>query len=667
MLDAATHENPRLAAALSYARHGWPVFPCRPYGKKPYTAHGVKDATIDEALICEWWTLWLDANVAIATGAGSGVVVIDTDKKPDHGIDGEETLRALELTHGPLPKTVMQITAGGGSQRFFHSPGVPIPNSAGKVGPGLDVRGDGGYVIVPPSIHPNRRIYEWEVLHHPDAVPLAGLPPAWIELLRSQGNGAQAGTEEAKPIREGQRNDTLFRLACAMRARGMSHAAVLAALLAENQARCQPPLPEAEVQRVVGGAARYTPKGKESRPAVITRLSEVTSCTVRWLWPGRIPLGKVTVRDGDPGLGKSLLSIGLAARMSTLQSMPDGAASDLSEPAGVVILSAEDDLADTIRPRLEAAGADLSRIVALTAIREGEDERLPTLLDLEAIRHEITHDNARLLIIDPLMAYLPSKVDSYRDQDVRRSLAPLAALAAETGVAVLVIRHLNKNGNGNALYRGGGSIGIIGAARSGLLVAKDPDDPDGERRILVSTKSNLAKLPSALAYRIAVTAENVPFLVWEGPTSHTAATLLAQQADGEERSALEEAKDFLRDVLANGAVPARGIQKQADQAGISYATLRRAKTALKVIARKQEGFFSKDKKSQQWCWMLPPSEPQPAAEDAQDPAEDAQKHEHEHLQQSSEKNTRNFNGVTEDAQDSEFEHLQATEDVEVIE
>lgn len=186
-------------------------------------------------------------------------------------------------------------------------------------------------------------------------------------------------------------------------------------------------------------------------------------------------------------------------------------------------------------------------------------------------------------------------------------------------------------------------------------MAKDPDDE--ERRILAVTKSNLAKPPPALAYHIKTTAGEVPFLTWGGTVAYTAGALLAQGGESEDRSALDEAKAFLRDVLAKGAVPAKEVQKQADQAGISYATLRRAKAVLKVIAHKHEGFFGKNKKeqSQQWCWLLP-------AEDAQPPAEDAQNHEHEHLQQSSEKNTRKFNGAAEDAQDAEFEHLQGEDE-----
>lgn len=340
----------------------------------------------------------------------------------------------------------------------------------------------------------------------------------------------------------------------------------------------------------------------QSNSLTLTRLSDVVPSAVRWLWPGRIPLGKVSVLDGDPGLGKSLQTLDIAARVSTARAMPDGSASDLHDPAGVVILSAEDDLGDTIRPRLEAAGADLSRVVALTAVRDEDDTRLPTLADLEQIRQAIVEVDARLLIIDPLMAYLPDKVDSHRDQDIRRSLAPLAVLAAETGIAALVIRHLNKTEGKNALYRGGGSIGIIGAARSGLLVAKDPEDPDGERRILVSTKSNLAKLPPALAYRV-VAPNGVPFIAWQGTTHHTAASLLAQQAEGEDRSALEEAMTFLRESLTDGPRPSREVQREAEQAGVNAITLRRARTALGIKPAKT-GRPGDEK--QQWQWSLPP-------------------------------------------------------------
>ncbi|MBI4491368.1 MAG: AAA family ATPase [Chloroflexi bacterium] len=350
--------------------------------------------------------------------------------------------------------------------------------------------------------------------------------------------------------------------------------------------------------------------------AVVVSLADVQSERVSWLWPGRVPLGKLTILDGDPGLGKSAITTDLAARVSTGGAMPDGTRSDLDGPAGVVLLSAEDGLADTIRPRLDAAGADVSRIVALTAVPRldlnPDPEQpprvrldLPTIADLSAIREAIARVDARLVIVDPLMAYLPSGSNSYRDQDVRRVLAPLAVLAAELDVAVVVIRHLNKMAGGNPLYRGGGSIGIIGAARSGLLVAPDPDQPDGARRILASTKSNLSEPPPALAYHLEAVASGAVRVVWEGAVQHTASSLLAQSADGEERGALAEARDFLREVLADGPRPARDVQREARDASITEITLRRARSGLVKIERAGFGAAMKTTWSLQFCSSAP--------------------------------------------------------------
>ncbi len=321
-------------------------------------------------------------------------------------------------------------------------------------------------------------------------------------------------------------------------------------------------------------------------PAVLVSLSDVTAKPVQWLWRGRIPLGKVTVLDGDPNLAKSLLSLDLAARISVGGSMPDGAHADLDGPRGVVILSAEDDLEDTIRPRLDAAGAAVERVALLVRVKSPEGERSPTVADLEALEDAIRQTDAVLVIVDPLMAHIPDERDSHRDHDIRRALAPLASLAARMGAAVLVIRHLNKAGGGNPLYRGGGSIGIIGAARSGLLVASDPDAPDSGRRILAVTKSNLAALAPALAFRVEAVDE-VPRIVWEGPTAHTADALLVSRLPEEERSAMEEAAAFLSDMLAEGDLPANEVKAAARQSGIAERTLERARLRTGVVTRRQ--------------------------------------------------------------------------------
>jgi RecA-family ATPase len=330
--------------------------------------------------------------------------------------------------------------------------------------------------------------------------------------------------------------------------------------------------------------------------AVLLKASELKPKILRWLWPPRIPLAKVTVEDGDPGLGKSLISIEIAACLSTGRPMPNAATAEL-EPAGAVFLSAEDDPEDTIQPRLALAGADLERIVLLQAVRHEDGLCMPTIADLDAITQAVKLVDAKLVVIDPLMAYLSAETNSYRDQDVRRSLAPLAALAAELDIAVLVIRHLNKTNGTNPIYRGGGSIGIIGAARSGLMVAKDPDDDS--RCILSVAKSNLAKLPASLAYEILSNAAEIPFIHWLGPTQHTAASLLHDQTNSEEeRSALKDAEDFLTDYLKDGPRKAADVLKAGKAAGNAEKTLRRAKTKLKVQSK--QGEFHGD-----WFWHLP--------------------------------------------------------------
>jgi hypothetical protein len=302
--------------------------------------------------------------------------------------------------------------------------------------------------------------------------------------------------------------------------------------------------------------------------------------------------------EGDPDLGKTTMTLDLAARVSTGAAMPDGTPG--IDPAGVVIASAEDGLADTIRPRLEAAGADLDRIVALTAIVDAHGERMPGLpSDLAAVEAAIAKVDAALVIIDPLMAYLDASVNSWRDQDVRRALAPLAKLAERTGCAIVAIRHLNKSSGSHALYRGGGSIGIIGAARVALLIAQDPDDP--ERRILATIKNNLAPHPPSLAFRLMGDVTHAAARIeWLGESEHRASALLAMPVDDEERGALDEACDVLRVILADGPVAARDAEREAHAAGVSRATLLRARKATGVVSERVGGLG----RAGGWQWRL---------------------------------------------------------------
>lgn len=343
---------------------------------------------------------------------------------------------------------------------------------------------------------------------------------------------------------------------------------------------------------------------------VCRRVSEIEAQPIRWLWPGRIARGKVSLLVGDPGLGKSQITASMAATVSAGGIWPvDGVACDRGR---VILLSAEDDVADTIRPRLESAGADLDRVEVLEGIRDrdtdGQLTQRPFNLraDLARLDRMLTEKaDVLLVVIDPVSAYLGG-TDSHNNADVRALLAPLADLASRHGVAIVCVSHLNKSANMKALHRVTGSLAFAAAARAAFVVTKDPDDPASDRRLMLPLKNNLAKDQEGLAFRIEdcrlTSGIECSRIAWEPePVKITAEEAMTPAGDPEERSAGEEAEEFLRDQLLPGIPrPARDILGEANQAGISEKTLRRAKSRLSVkVVRTDFG------KAGRWEWMLP--------------------------------------------------------------
>ncbi|MBN2701177.1 MAG: AAA family ATPase [Methylothermaceae bacterium] len=331
-----------------------------------------------------------------------------------------------------------------------------------------------------------------------------------------------------------------------------------------------------------------------TRPVAKTRqFASIEPQEIQWLWPTRIALGKLTLFAGDPGLGKSMLSASLAAYVTTLREWPDGA--ECEHPGDVVLISAEDDPADTLRPRLDAAGADVSRVHLLEYIEEETKEKIKrrsfSIADVEALDGLMSKIKAKLIVIDPISAYLDG-TDSHKNADVRALLTPLADLAASRGVAIVGITHLNKGG-GSAMYRSMGSLAFVAAARAAYMVAKDPDEP--ERRLILPVKNNLGDDRTGLAYEI-VTGENgAPMVRFEEGIIETTADE-ALMPD-ENRSELEDAEEFLLETLKHGERQSTEIIKEAKQAGIAEKTLRRAKTKLRIKSAKQEI-------SKKWVWRL---------------------------------------------------------------
>jgi putative DNA primase/helicase len=235
--------------AAVYLDLGWSIFPVN--GKTPATAHGVKDATADEAQAERWFTNG-KVGVALATGTPSGIWALDIDGK-----EGERKIERLQGEHGPLPTTLTSRTGNGFHLLFALPEGVDVRNSAGKIAPGIDVRGTGGYVVLPPSPHPSGGSYKWvKGRSLSDLKPVEA--PFWLlKLAVAESNRTGSAEPLPEKIEQGRRNDRLASLAGSMRRRGATGASIAAALHEENRSRCHPPLRDAEVEKIAASISSY--------------------------------------------------------------------------------------------------------------------------------------------------------------------------------------------------------------------------------------------------------------------------------------------------------------------------------------------------------------------------------------------------------------------------
>jgi hypothetical protein len=385
---------------------------------------------------------------------------------------------------------------------------------------------------------------------------------------------------------------------------------------------------------------------------LVRRLDTIPSSQIAWLWPGRVPLGKLTLIAGDPGLGKSFVTLDMIARTTMGDPWPDGAPCvvrprwndepgpddvitgpivrpnpDVPVGADCVLLSAEDDPGDTIRPRLEALGADLRRVTLVQGVRfrhagNPDDHGGPLRLDrdIEAIARALAgRPRPRLVVIDPISAYMGS-TDCNSNTEVRSVLMRLSQLAGDHGVAVVCVTHLNKGGSGTkAVYRAMGSLAFTAAARMVWSVSKDPQD--GARRLMLAVKSNIAAEAPGVAYRL-----NGGKLEWEsGGVDITADEVERAQAnpgstegaedDGNEPggglrpSERDEAMFWLQDRLREGPVEATRLIEEARANLISEKTLKRAKRELAVESKRVQtpagGALSPAGGGGVWVWQLP--------------------------------------------------------------
>ena len=307
-------------------------------------------------------------------------------------------------------------------------------------------------------------------------------------------------------------------------------------------------------------------------------MNDVQPEEVRWLWYPYIPFGKLTIIQGDPGEGKTLFALAIIAAVTKGEALPER---EPGEPMNVIYQTAEDGLADTIRPRLDRLGADCSRVMVID-----ESQKELTLRD-ERIQQAIRQTGAKLIVLDPLQAYLGSDVDMHRANEVRPVMKRLGVVAEETGCAVILIRHINKLQGQKSVHRGLGSIDFQASARSVLIVGRIKDNP--QIRVMVQDKSSLAPEGEPIAFEL----DKENGFRWIGHYDISVDDLLSG-IPREKKS--EQAENLILEYLSKGKYPQKELVKKAQAIGISKRVLDEAKKALNVQSVKE---------GSQWYWQIP--------------------------------------------------------------
>lgn len=425
-------------------------------------------------------------------------------------------------------------------------------------------------------------------------------------------------SEGMTPAFDGDRSRAVAAVTCSLIKEGKSDEEIAAVVTDPKNGISERPLEIGhartmqDIQRLRAKMEGATPP---KPPLLITQcLADIEPEPIRWLWRGRFPLGKLSQLVGHPGLGKSQVLASIAAAVTTGAPWPDG--SPNTSQGSVIVITVEDDAADTLRPRYEAAGADLTRVHFVKAVLSAPTtERTFNLrIDLNALERAIEEiGNVRLVIIDPLTSFIPG-LDPNKTVDVRGVLDPLNQLAARRNTAIVGVLHLNKGEHGRAIEKVSGSMAFVATVRASFLIEIDRDDRD--RRFFLPLKFNVAKEPAGLAFRIVgVTLTGgieTSRIAWEAEAVVGVSADEALMGDElhEQRSALDEACDFLMRELDERSLPYKELEKAAELAGIAIRTIRRAQKRLGIKPHK-------DGPSGPWVWTLPPSATQ-GGQDGQD-------------------------------------------------
>lgn len=462
--------------AAEYAALGLPVFQLKIKGKEAAVMNWKEVATTDPAVALKWWESESNRLFNVGVAMGHGIIAIDLDKpKTDGEQDGEESLLEYAAQHGgEIPSTWTFQTGRGGKQLLFRTD-APIGNFVGIL-PNVDVRGNGGYSMFPPSVHPNGNPYKWLDGLNPSAMPdgPADLPEFLLELLTKEESNAPA-FELPDKISKGGRNDTLFRMAASLRAQEYTESEIFAMLKAVNEGRCDPPLPEKELETICGSVGKYERGIERSRKVKVPELNvqsvrdlqEEELPPIRWVVVDMIPQG-LTMLASPPKYGKSWWVLDLCLSVAA----GDKFMGHYTEKSNCLYLSLEDSknrLQDRVNRLTYHAPAPKGFDYAITAANLDSG-----LIDqLEAYMKN--HPKTALIVIDTLQTVKGNtKKNESAYADDYRQMRILKQFADKHSICVLLVHHLKKGkGEGDVFERISGTNGIFGSVDTALVMQKN--------------------------------------------------------------------------------------------------------------------------------------------------------------------------------------------------
>jgi hypothetical protein len=511
---------------------------------------------------------------------------------------------------GSLPVTVEQKT-GRGRQLFFKLPPGNLKFNK-EICPDIHIKGPGGYVLLPPSIHPSGKQYTW--VNSPWEKPFADLPEAWLQMAVKKDEPSKKGEKQpSQPfeikneiIPEGCRNDKLFKLASSLRAKGLQENEIMVTVSKVNSNRCMPPLPDSDIKTIVSSAGRYKPgelktdssKTLDMIPAFLS-LDPKDCEAVEYLWQPYFPKRAVSIIQGISGAGKSVFMNALSCTISKgvfgdpfLGTIP---------AAKVLYFNSEDDYKSVFLPRLLAASFSRENFKAFDWFKS------PIKFGSPVFEEILKRENPDLAVFDVLKDFMPEGKVTDKSGDVREVVNGLKLLAEKYNCSIVLVAHIGKNGKMEGVYRSMGSSDWGSAARS---VVEITEDTAAEVCNVHHLKLNGGIKGLGIGYRrinsTLGTDSNgkeitAPKVEWCSP-SKTREEVDAQfhgmvkDENAEDKTPMQEARQYLIDQLSDGPKPAKELLASVKYLGFGIATLKKAKAAFDVKSFKEGDV---------WMWRFP--------------------------------------------------------------